>query len=261
MRKFAAPIPILLLLVVLALAGCGGEPGGEILDKSIQTMEQVKSLKMNVDVINEEDGQKQEDSYEAVVVRSGDNPDEYNMMLAVDVPGVEDKVYFVDGYQYVKIDGEWYKAPIEQQATMGLGQFEQLKEMSDEMNVTSENGDSWTISFDLSSQFLEDAMMEDTEELETMGPDFDEMIQSFVENTRIGGELRIAKSTYYLEMMNTTMNTSIEGFGSFSMDATARFSDFDKGLEVELPADAKNARDLPEDMEMPELPFSDPLSF
>ena len=261
MRKFTAPIPILLLLVVLALAGCGGEPGGEILDKSMEKMEQVKSLKTKVNVTSEEGGQKQEDSYEAVVVRSDDNPDVYNMMLVTDVPEVEDKIYFVDGYQYLKTGGEWYKTPAEQQATMGLGQFEQLKDMSDKMNVTSESGDSWTLSFDLSAEFLEDAMTEGTEGLETMGPEFDEMMQSFVENTRIGGELRIAKSTYYLEMMNTTMNTSIEGLGSFSIDTTARFSDFDKGLEVELPADAKNARDLPEDMEMPELPFNDPLSF
>ncbi len=261
MRKFTAPITVLLLLVVLALAGCGGEPAGEILDKSIRTMEQVKSLKMNVDVTNEEDGQKQEESYEAVLVRSDKNPDAYNMMLAVDIPSIEDKVYFVDGYQYVKISGDWYKAPVEQEATMGLGQFEQLEEMSEEMKVTSESGDSWTLSFDLSAEFIEDAMMEGTEGMDAMGSEFDEMLQSLVENTNIGGELEIAKSTYYLEIMKTTMSAGIEDFGSFSMDATSRFSDFNKDLDVELPEDAKNARDLPEDMEMPELPFSNPLSF
>ena len=261
MRRFAAPIPILLLLVILALGGCGGEHGGKILDNSIQTMEQVKTLKMKVDVTNEEGGQKQEDSYEAVLVQSSENPDEYNMMLAVDVPGIEDKVYFVNGYQYLKIDGDWYKTPVEQETTVGLGRFEQLKEVSKEMSVTSESGDSWTLSFDLSAEFLKDAMTEGTEGLDPMGPEFDEMVQSFLESTKIAGELKIAKSTYYLEMMKTTMSASIEGLGSFSMDATARFSDFNKDLEVKLPQDAKNARDLPEDMEIPELPFSDPLSF
>lgn len=261
MRRFTTPIPVLLLLVILALAGCGGEPGGEILDKSIQTMEQVKSLKMDVDVTSEEDGQKQEESYEAVLVRSDENPDAYNMMLAVDLPGIEDNIYFIDGYQYVKIGGNWYKAPVEQELTMGLGQFEQLKDVSQEMNVTSESGDSWTLSFDLSDEFIESAMTEGTEGMDAMGSEFDEMVKSFVENTRIGGELQIAKSTYYLEIMKTTMSASIEGFGAFSMDATARFSDFNKGLEVELPQDARNAPDLPEDIEMPEMPFSDPLAF
>ncbi|MBU4173707.1 MAG: hypothetical protein KKB90_09935 [Actinobacteria bacterium] len=261
MRKFTAPIPVLLLLVILALAGCGGETGSSILDKSMQTMEQVKSLKMNVDVISEESGQKQEDSYEAVMVRSDENPDAYNMMLVTDATETEDNIYFVDGYQYIVIAGDWYKSPVDQEAAMGLGQFEQLKEVSDEMKVTSESGDGWTLSFDLSDEFLKDAMTKGTEGLDTMGPEFDEMVKSFVENTKIGGELQIAKSTYYLEVMKTLMDADIEGLGSFSIDATVKFSDFDKEFKVKLPADAKNAQDLPDDMEMPELPFSDPLSF
>lgn len=261
MRKSTVPILVLLLLVILALAGCGGEPGGEILVKSIQTMEQVESLKMNVEVTNEESGQKKEESYEAVLVRSDEDPNAYNMMLTADMPGIEDKVYFVDGYQYVKMGGDWYKAPVEQEVTMGLGQFEQLKDVSDEMIVTSESDDSWMLSFDLSDEFIESAMTEGTEGMDDMGSEFDDMVKSFMENTSIGGELQIAKSTYYLEIMKATMNTSIEDLGSFSMDATARFSDFNKGLEVKLPQDAKDATDLPEDMEMPELPFSDPLAF
>lgn len=261
MKKLVIPVLVVLLLVVTALAGCGGEPGGDILDKSIEKMEQVKSLKMKVDVTSEEGGQKQEESYEAVVVRSDKNPGEYNMILVADAPGIDDKIYVVDGFQYMKISGEWYKTPVEEQATMGLGQFEQLKDMSDEMNVTSESGDSWTVTFDLSAEFLERAMMEGTEGLDDLGPEFDEMMRSFMENTKIGGELRIAKSTYYLEMMRTLMDADIEGLGTFSMDATAWFSDFDQDLKVELPAEAKNARDLPEDMDTPDLPFSDPLSF
>jgi len=261
MKKLVIPVLLVLLLVIPVLAGCGGEPGGEILNKSIEKMEKVNTLTMKIDVTSEEGGETIRENFEAVVTRSDGNPEEFDMMLVTDSPGTEDKIYVVDGYRYMKIEGEWFKSPVSGDSIMGLGQFEQLKDMSDAMVVTSEDDNSWTLSFDLSSEFLEDALMEETEGLETMGPEFDEMIQSFVESTKITGELKIAKSTYYLEKMNTAMSASIEGLGSFALEAIAEYSDYDKDLKVELPADAKSARDLPEDMEMPELPFSDPISF
>ena len=257
MKKSVVLAMVFLFSVALVLAGCGSQSAGEILDQSVKKMETVESLKMKADMTNEESGKKENTQFDAVLARSEANREEYNMMITSDVAGVEETIYIVDGYQYMKLDGEWYKAPAtEEDTVVDLGQLGKLAEMADEIEITSVSGDSWTLSYELGAEYFVE-MMKESGEFEGEGEEFDEMMEPFVENMELNGKLRIAKSTYYLEMMNMVMDASIEGLGSFSMEITSEYSDYDKGLEVELPEEAKNAKDLPPEMQQPGSPFSD----
>ncbi len=253
-----------LLVVAVLIAGCGGKKTDQdgtsngkldaktILEKSNEAMREIKSVRTTGDYDIQAPGMGYEDvtfQMEMELVVNGPE-DVSGRIIMVDAQTGEQVLYMDDGIVYFEVPGQgWYKQPLSSAAgvssTPTPQEMEQFSKAAENMKITSEDGTSWTISFDIGSKYLEEAM-KGSETTEGLTPELQSMVEEILKTMKMSAVFKITKSSYLLEAADVKMSMEGgEGLGSMSADVAMTFSDFDQQFDVALPPEAASAQEAP----------------
>lgn len=252
-----------LLVVAVALAGCGGKSDSSgkssdgkltaksILEKSSQKMQDVKSVKSagtykinapaaGMDNLNV--------TFEMEIQMNG--PDDTSGRIVMSGLGAGDTLVYLDkGWVYTEVPGQgWVKQPMSSSTGVsGAPTPQDIKKFADaseNMVIMSEDGDSWTISFDVGPKYLEEAM-KSTPGTEGLTPELQDMMNSLVKSMKINAIFKVNKSTFLVDNATVKMNMQGgQGIGDMAFDIVMAFRDYNQPVNVALPQEAANAQEM-----------------
>jgi hypothetical protein len=265
MRKVLLVLVALLLVAVLVVVGCGKkdetESAQEIVNKSQEASESIKSLKATgrIDFKTPEAEEKEEKlDYEAEVNIVSED-DVQARIVATDDKGEKNEAYLYEGYMYSysPVAG-WTKQKVEnleQLQSTGITSPSDLTELSkyaENLKKLPDEGNNYVISFNVGTKFFDEALGAaegaTSSEDATGSQEVDEMMQmvkEMVKGLKVKVVMKIDKKSFYTS--EADIDASMKGvpiFGDISIAVDSAFSDYNAPVEIALPAEAQNAKEV-----------------
>ncbi|MDD5749095.1 MAG: hypothetical protein PHP64_08685 [Actinomycetota bacterium] len=257
MKKRLAYVIVAGLMVGLLMAGCGGGKGTssklsakEILAKSSQKMQHAKSFKSTGSAVTnapgEKDGKTEVKIEAEIEVKDKNN---YEGKMITKTLGTETTVYMKDGWAYTNVPGQgWSKTKIDQftksSQAMTPSQIAEFAKQAVNLDIVSEDSDSWKISYELSPEYLRKQILGEDASLSSSSPEQTKMIEEMLKGISMKMTQSISKSTFYVEKITMSMAMkNIPQVGDMSMDMKLSFSNYGTPVKVSVPAEALNAKE------------------
>lgn len=255
MRKIMLALVAALLAATLIVAGCGKttiktNDATKILKDSNKAMQSVKSYKA-VGSINMSgkapDVRKMDFTFEMQIQQKGPKDFEGRMMLHL--LGQDMEVYMSNGYAYMN-DPEkgWVKQPLADFTDFSKlaspADMSKLGENAQNTRILAEDSQYYRIAFDLKTDYIQE-LMGMKKGAKSLSAEEKKMANAMVKGMQMGVTFQVEKSTHYVISM--TMNFNIPNMptvGALKMEEKIDMSDFNKPVEVNLPAEAKNAPEV-----------------
>lgn len=262
-RKTLALVAAVSLVAVIFLSGCGSSVNAEeLLQKSQADLGKITSAKLQMDMnVDLGESMNMVGDYTIEEVKEGPGGLKLKIAGKAEVAGMgqeqqqELEGYYQDGtlYVYESITGKWYKQESLTPQTgidqMGMGSIDDLQvtlEHAQDAKVTSEDSDSYTVSFSLGDDYYEDFVLKRAEEQSAAGMGGNaEMLKAWGTPT-MDMTARVDKKTgRIIEMTGTMTYEDVPQVGDFTTEYTTTLVEVNEPIEIELPPEAFNAEPMP----------------
>lgn len=262
MKKFTIALLALFFVTSVVLVGCGKKKestGAEaILKKSQAVADDIKSLRASGDaVINTPESEVQETKMTFEMEGNIISETEVNAKItAIDEDGKRTDAYIVDGwaYSYSPTTG-WVKQKVEDAQDFGAGalmtpnQISELSKYAEELKQLPDEGNNYVLSFKVGTRFFEQAFQGAEEAAGGSAPTDQEtleMAKALLKGLNMTMTMKIDKTTHFPSETRVSMSAeTVPILGKMDVSLTMRFTDYNKPVDVTLPAEAQAARELP----------------
>ncbi|MET4656040.1 LppX_LprAFG lipoprotein [Exiguobacterium sp. Helios] len=255
-----------LLTATIGLAGCNnetiedgqGENGSkqlsntELLKKASSAQENIKSFHMDSDMMSEVGGMPISQKISADIIQKPMTMyQKMTMKNAEDGTDVETELYLVDDKMYMSQSGQWLVQDTSELGDM-LENMESSASTEQSLKLLKKYKDNWTmkkegdvyqIDVDLKGDQLK-AFMKDSLEQSGQLAQMKEVMDQ-VDYKKMEYSMTYDAKTYYPKTLDMEMAFEIEEGTEFTMKNESVFSKFNEIKSIELPAEAKDAQELP----------------
>jgi hypothetical protein len=252
MRKVMLAAIAVLLVAAMVVAGCGKitpkkNDAQKLLKDSNKAMQSVKSYKatgsINISSKASNTGNTNF-SFEMQIQQKG--PKDFEGRMLVHSSGQDIEIFMANGFSYTKDPTQgWIKQPLgDASGFSNLGSpadISKLGNAAQNTRILQEDSQSYKIGFDLNANYIRELM---GLQKSTAGLSAEEkkIADAMVKGMQMGALFKIEKSTKYV--LSMVMNFNIPNMptvGAVSMEEKIDLSEFNKPVEVNLPAEAINA--------------------
>lgn len=246
-----------ILLLTAGTIGCGGSSSAsapEALEKSNTAMNDVLKFKMKAEAKTNMDMEGGSGTMEMEMKADMSDEEAPKVQVAAAGMGTDSDIYMFGQYTYMNIPGQgWVKAAVtdmsdyEQMTPTGVSN---MTEGAENVKMVSETDDYYEISFDVGQKYLQ-SLFGDESLGDELGEEFSKMMEEMLKGLSISIVVKIDKKTSYITDAKMKMDfKDIPMVGDMSMDMNMEYDDFNGAFEVELPAEANDAREVsPEELE------------
>lgn len=282
MKRFGIATLIGIMIMALALAGCGG--GGddkvsakEILQKSQDAAETLESFtatgsaQFQMEDIDTGEVDEADLDYSMKMNRIDDETYEAEITLTEKTSGEEFLIYMMEDYAYVYYEDTWVKQPIDEassgiaSATLTPDQISDMSKYAEDLEKGKDDGDDYVISYDIGSGFFSellqaasDSGITDSELLDEAagesGLDPEMMLEAaeqLLSGLNLEVTMRVNKDTYYVS--GASVRIALAGndlFGSMNGKMEIKIKNINKPVDIELPDEALDAIEIdPSDLD------------
>jgi hypothetical protein len=255
MRKVLLAATAVLLAVTIIVAGCGKTNQTEssaqkLLEDSNKAMQSLKSYKavgkinMSSNVANQG---AMNFSFEMQIQQNG--PKDFEGRMMINALGKNMDVYITNGYVYTN-DPEkgWVKQPLSSVTDFSTlaspADISKLGDAAQNARILTEDSQYYKIAFDLNADYLKQLMGPKTSN-KNLSSEEKKIADEMLKGMQMGAVFKLEKSTMYVNSMVMNFNIqSVPSVGNVKMEEKIDLSEFNKPVEVNLPAEAQNAQEV-----------------
>ena len=255
MRKVLLVVTAALLAVTLIVAGCGKTnptkgSAQKLLEDSNKAMQSLKSYKAvgNINMSsNVADQGAMNFSFEMQIQQKG--PKDFEGRMMVRSTGKNIEVYIANGYVYTN-DPEkgWIKQPLASVTDFSTlaspADISKLGDAATNARILTEDSQYYKITFDLNADYLKQ-LMGLQKSNKNLSSEEKKIADEMIKGMQMGAIFKLEKSTMYVKSMVMNFNIqNVPSVGTVKMEEKIDLSEFNKPVEVNLPAEAKDAQEV-----------------
>lgn len=255
MRKVLLAVTAALLAITIIVAGCGktNQTVGDaqkLLKDSNKAMQSLKSYKAvgNINISsNASDQGATSVSFEMQIQQNG--PKDFQGRMMVRGLGKNMEVYIANGYVYTnEPEKGWVKQPLSSVTDFSTlaspADISKLADAATNARILTEDSQYYKIAFDLKADYLKQLMGLQTSN-KNLSSEEKKIADEMLKGLQMGAIFKLEKSTMYLSSMVMNFNIqNVPSVGKVKMEEKIDLSEFNKPVEVNLPAEAQNAQEV-----------------
>jgi predicted small lipoprotein YifL len=255
MRKVLLVVTAALLAVTIVAAGCGKKNPTEgnaqkLIKDSNKAMQSLKSYKavgsINISSSVVSQGATSV-SFEMQIQQNG--PKDFQGHMMISALGKNMEVYIANGYVYTN-DPEkgWVKQPLSSVSDFSTlaspADISKLGDAATNARILTEDSQYYKIAFDLNADYLKQLMGSQASN-KNLSSEEKKIADEMLKGMQMGAIFKLEKSTMYINSMVMNFNIqNVPSAGKLKMEEKIDLSEFNKPVEVNLPAEAQNAQEV-----------------
>jgi len=252
MRKILLVVTAVVLVATLIVAGCGKTTpktgdAQKLLDESNKAMQSVKSYKavgsISMSGIAAGTG-GMNITFEMQIQQKG--AEEFEGHMLMHSAGQDIEIYMTNGFAYTNEPGKgWVKQPLSSVTDFSKlaspSDISKLGDAAQNARLLAEDGQYYQVAFGLNSDYLK-GLMGIQKSTQNLSSEEKKIADAMIQGMKMDGIFKLEKSTMYVVGMVMNFNIpNVASTGAVKMEEKIDLSEFNKPVEVNLPADAVNA--------------------